>query len=231
MIAAVDLASAIEGLYVAFARYPLRARIEGCPHCDLGGNERSLHAAPLRELGADDFDRYPFKAMTTFGDVDDFRHFLPRIAELLTAVGAIGATDLGIFAGKMIYGEWTTWPERERDAVLTWLDALERAYLHDDVGRVYACDLLDANVALRGDATGFLSRWPDATGARALEELAAEIVAIGAASNRGETSRTHALVAMRPALDAALQRAVAAGLDAWELDAARDVLAFPPFAD
>ena len=79
-----SLQAAIEGLYAAFARYPLRAHIDGCPHCDLGAAERGLHARPLRDLREDDLGRYPFKAMSTFGNVDDFRHFFPRIAELIT---------------------------------------------------------------------------------------------------------------------------------------------------
>lgn len=53
-----SLETAIEGLYLAFARYPLRAHIDGCPHCDLEDAERGLPAKPLRELRADDLGYY-----------------------------------------------------------------------------------------------------------------------------------------------------------------------------
>ena len=44
---------------------------------------------PLQEPEAEDLGRYSFKAMTTVSDVHDFRHFLPRIKELL----ALGGLD------------------------------------------------------------------------------------------------------------------------------------------
>jgi hypothetical protein len=225
----VDLPASIEGLYAAFARYPLRARIEGCPHCDLGQNERGLHAAPLRRLRREDLDVYPFKAMTTFGDVDDFRHFLPRIAELLIE-GAIGAADLGVVAGKLAYGEWTRWPQPERAAVLAWLDALERAYLDDAVPHVFAHDVLDANLTLRGDAGPFLARWPGATGKRAIEDLAEEVRAIAMATNTGHGSGFVGLIALRDELQTAFTRAIEHGHDDVAIQDALEILAFPPFS-
>lgn len=103
------LRAAVERLYETFARYPLVAVIEGgCPCCRLGAHERDLHAAPLRELPEEHVGYFAFKAMTTFGGVDDFRHFLPRIAELVSERGHADACDLGSFTGKLSYGGFET---------------------------------------------------------------------------------------------------------------------------
>jgi hypothetical protein len=77
------LAEAIENLYRAFARYSLRKHVEGCPCCVRERDKRALESKPLRQLASSDLGRYAFKAMTTWGNQDDFRHFLPRIFELL----------------------------------------------------------------------------------------------------------------------------------------------------
>lgn len=224
------LRDAIEGLYRVFARHPLAARIDGCPHCELDANERSLHAAPLRELGEEDFGRYPFKAMTTFGDVDDFRHFFPRIAELVTFEGAVGACDLATLASKLAYGAWQTWPEPERAAVLAWLTALEDAYFAGEPCRVYRIELLDACATLRGDTYSFITRWTRARANAALEELADEVIAAATDANRGDPTRAGVLVPLRPAIEAALQRALAGGAERDVVQRALDTLAFPPFS-
>lgn len=230
--------ASIEGLYAAFARYPLRARIEGCPHCDLGGAERGLHAKPLRELDEDDLGRFPFKAMSTFGDVDDFRHFFPRIAELITYYGHSRACDLGVLARKLPYGEWERWPEPERAAILRWLGALEGAYLEGGCGvGVLFHDLLEAGATLRGTVEPLLARLPDARSERALDDLAHCVLEVSTAANRGGVpSGPHGaaiaarVVADRDRIEHTLREAMAPRRDRAPLDYALEALAFPPFA-
>lgn len=77
-----ELDQAIITLYNTFRTYRLKSKIDGCPCCQLESSEKMLHARPLNELTWVDFNVYPFKAMTTFGDENDFKHFLPRILEL-----------------------------------------------------------------------------------------------------------------------------------------------------
>ncbi|WP_017544125.1 hypothetical protein [Nocardiopsis prasina] len=102
--------SEIEDVYRVFARYPRPARVEGCQHCVTENDHHDLLGAPLRELDAERLRRFSHKALNTWGDVDDLRHFLPRLLELSLR----GDADLhGLFA-KLRQAGWTDWPEDER---------------------------------------------------------------------------------------------------------------------
>ncbi len=123
--------SLIENLYVAFGKYPLKERIDGCPCCNLGRAEKGLHSKELRELGWDELGLYTFKAMTTFGDVADFKHFLPRICELYVEDIFAATYDVGILFSKLEYADWRDWPDHEHAAVAAllkgWLASLARS--------------------------------------------------------------------------------------------------------
>jgi hypothetical protein len=73
------LRQSIEGLYKAFASYPLAEVIEGCPCCTTESQQTQIHAKPLRELSIDNLDDFARKALTTWGSADDLKHFLPRL--------------------------------------------------------------------------------------------------------------------------------------------------------
>jgi len=103
----------MEDLYDVFNKYPLRQHVEGCTcGCIPPTAEAGLHRRPLREMEPNDLDRYAFKAMTTWGDVEDFKHFLPRLLELLVHKSFI--VDTEIVLGKLSYGHWEAWPVRSR---------------------------------------------------------------------------------------------------------------------
>lgn len=105
--------SEIENVYRVFASYPRPARVEGCQHCVTEADHRDLFGAPLRELDAERLRRFAHKALNTWGDEDDLRHFLPRLLELSLR----GDGDLhGLFA-KLRQAGWTEWPKDERDAL------------------------------------------------------------------------------------------------------------------
>lgn len=57
--------------------------------------------------------------MTTWGNVDDFKHFLPRILELCIDHD-LGIHPFGIF-GKLKYGKWEIWDNAEKEAVIAFL--------------------------------------------------------------------------------------------------------------
>jgi hypothetical protein len=211
------VSDAVEQLYAAFARYPLAPRIEGCPHCDLGRAERSLHAAPLRQLRTEDLGVYPFKAMTTFGTVDDFRHFLPRIAELLARDGVVHTTDLVLFAGKLVYGGLASWPERERVAVRAWLDALVDRFVGGEPGVVDAATLLEAHRVLGMDTESLLDRWAVSEHVGSIEALADFVV-------HGERRWASSVAARRAAIERTLWRGLELGADPRRLESALDVL-------
>ncbi|MEQ9501427.1 MAG: hypothetical protein RIT81_31445 [Deltaproteobacteria bacterium] len=118
-----ELRASIEGLYDAFATYPLRATVPGCPHCELERAERALHARPLRELSWDDLGVFVFKAMTTFGEEEDFKHFLPRILELHARKPFAAKHDVDVVFGKLNYASSERWPDAERAAVRHFIDS------------------------------------------------------------------------------------------------------------
>jgi hypothetical protein len=113
----VDLHAAIEALYATFARYPVGAKVEGCPCCVDAALARALASAPLRAVPDDILQRYAFKAMTTWGSNDDFKHFVPAIWERMTATRSFGVNPQ-IAYGKLPYTDWDRWPEHERAAIV-----------------------------------------------------------------------------------------------------------------
>ncbi|MEV0459573.1 hypothetical protein [Catellatospora methionotrophica] len=78
-----DLRSAVERLYEVMARHPRPGSIAFCDHCVSHEENARLLRVPLRQLTADDLDRYAWKSMSTWGDEADFRHFLPRLLDLV----------------------------------------------------------------------------------------------------------------------------------------------------
>lgn len=57
--------------------------------------------------------------MTTWGDSDDFRHFLPRVLELMA--GDADSFDADLVLPKLAYGGWGSWPAGEKAAVEAFL--------------------------------------------------------------------------------------------------------------
>ena len=107
------LQDAIAQLREVFARYPVRAVLEGCPHCrgDVSADHPDLFALSLR-LG------------NTVGTHDDLKSFLPTLfAELVTS----GELDETVVVGRL--DGWREWPEDEREAVAGFLLASWSALL------------------------------------------------------------------------------------------------------
>jgi hypothetical protein len=146
------MAAAIEDLYRTFAGCRLGPHVEGCPHCVSDRDHARLYAGPLRSLTAGDLGYYPFKAMTTWGNAQDFRHFLPRILELMVSGDPDWWVDTEIVLGKLAYGEWGTWPTQEQAAVrsflrLRWTEGLSLA----EGGSDFDADTWLCAVASAGD--------------------------------------------------------------------------------
>lgn len=121
MTLAQELAKQTENLYQIFSGYIRPEKIEGCPHCFDPKAESKLHAKALHELTSADLDRFVFKALTTWGDVPTFKHFLPRIFELL--YGSDRFFDPELIADKLLYGKWYDWPAVEQQAIKNFVNA------------------------------------------------------------------------------------------------------------
>lgn len=119
------LESALEALYATFSRYD-GTHLEGCPHCVSFQDSAALRRAPLRQLGGE-LHPYLFKAMTTWGTEEDFKHFVPRLLDLYA-----WSTDAWLLCDKLLYARWRSWAEPEQRAVEGYLLALWRARLEED---------------------------------------------------------------------------------------------------
>lgn len=155
-----SLAAAVEGLYTAFERYPLGRHVEGCTcGCIPPGAEAALHGRPLRELTPDDLERYAFKALTTWGDEEDFRHFLPRLLELLARKDLMVNEE--IVLGKLAYGQWWNWPPPEYGAVAAFLHAWWSETLRQPAPEEswLVATALTAVAQAEDDLTPYLEEW------------------------------------------------------------------------
>jgi len=111
------VAESLEQMYSIFSAYPKPDRIEGCPCCVSDADQAELHTEPLREL--QNLDQYAFKAISTWGSVEDFKHFLPRVFELMIGEGFL--TDTFVVLGKLAFGGWKDWPEVEQKGIQRFL--------------------------------------------------------------------------------------------------------------
>lgn len=118
-----QLKASTESLYDAFSTYPGNPQMEGSPlYTDLDNWNRQLYSKPLKQLTAEDLSLYIGKAMTTWGDLNDFKHFLPRIMELTAVYDA--PLSIGTIFHKLEYANWCTWSELEKKAIQEFMIAL-----------------------------------------------------------------------------------------------------------
>ncbi|MDQ2772459.1 MAG: hypothetical protein M3Y54_18385, partial [Bacteroidota bacterium] len=133
----IELQESIEQLYRIFLKYPINLNMEGSPYYpELPKWNQALAAKTLRELSAEDLEVYHFKAMTTWGNVNDFKHFLPRIFGLLADLPI--EFDEWVALGKLNYGNYKNWPDEEKKAVLRFLLAFWQKLLAEK------SDIIDA---------------------------------------------------------------------------------------
>jgi hypothetical protein len=150
--------AALERLYVVFGRLPRPVSVDGCPHC-VGDDGRRLLDQPLRLLEPGGVvARHAAAALLTWGGVEDFRYFLPRLLECAVA-DAFSYPDPEIVFGKLAIAGWQDWPGEQRAAVDAFLAAWWADVLAGDrsglkIGTVVCC--LGATGA---DMASYLERW------------------------------------------------------------------------
>jgi hypothetical protein len=94
----------------AFAGYPRRAVLDGCPHCRgrVPVDEHDLFSLAI-SLGG------------TVGTDDDLKSLLPLLLERLITTDELDETV--VFGKLTMVGGWRGWPVGERDAIQSYLDA------------------------------------------------------------------------------------------------------------
>ena len=151
--------AAIERLYQVFAPYPAPVRLEASPLRDANAVLRALRSAPLRELQGGQLLPYAAWAITTVGNANDYRHFLPRIIELALAGPRWLGADPAVIAGKMdLPRRNDRWTAEERAAVRTAFLAAWKRWL--------------VGLAMMGGVADALDVWRHSPSPHAVEHLA-----------------------------------------------------------
>ncbi|HVP11838.1 MAG TPA: hypothetical protein VMV94_11695, partial [Phycisphaerae bacterium] len=103
----------------------------------------------------------------TWGTVNDFKHFLPRIFELMVFKDIYGGgTDSVFVISKLIEGKWRSWPKIDQDAVMGFLFAWWRLALasHPYCDVPEPQEVLGALIRLQFGLSDWLTVWDQAVG-------------------------------------------------------------------
>jgi len=166
-------------LYRIFECYPARRTMEACLHCVTREEIRALTTVPLRSLSKNNLERYAFKAMTTWGESEDYRYFLPRLLELCALDPDSYAVNIEKICHKLAYAHWEHWPQQERQAILDFLLVFWQLLLAQDYYTLgcSSSGYLEALSQILEDLSPFLQVWrsrSDAPAQRALADFLQE---------------------------------------------------------
>ena len=105
-------------------------------YCDCGcidpEDVRKLASKKLRDLEEDDFSSYHGSALYTWGDLDHYKHFLPRVLEVHRELNGRGLVGLFEISNKLEYAKWAEWDKSEVSAIKQFVlaDWIEFANKH-----------------------------------------------------------------------------------------------------
>jgi hypothetical protein len=220
------LRAAVDSLYLTFARYPYRASMPACAHCVTDADLIALGASSVRDLPADLLARYARKAVSTWGDIDDFKRLTPRLLDLVSR-DQPGIPPM-VITTKLRRANWATWPTEERKSIWQFLAAWWRFNLTRwaGPGRT-AFRVLDTIAVAETDLDPYFSEWHHALAGdtdgrlpaiRHLVELLCEsplqvddpdTVARLAPEATGDADKQYQAFLLDPATDEELERALA----------------------
>lgn len=171
-----EFLDSVAELYNAFEHYPAPKQMSGSPvygHLDEWNRDLARH--PLREIPAASLGRFAFKALTTWGEVEGFKHFLPRMLELLPFERI--EFEAWVLLDKLNVGKWGEWPTGERQAITRYLEAFWELLLTDP--KTFSpsefTDLFAAIAQVHPDFEQLLHQWRSHPFPTALKQLVAYI--------------------------------------------------------
>ncbi len=166
----LNLSDSIKDLYKTFEPYNAR-NLTGCTCCVDPRDSTFLALADLSSLSARELDNYSRKALTTWGEEKDFKHFIPRLFEIVSA-NPDAFTSLEVLFGKLRLCRWLSWPDPERKAVDNYLKAFWRNSLRNDPENVDIDTVICAIGGVRDSLKDFLDTWGEMTDPNAYRHLA-----------------------------------------------------------
>lgn len=141
-----SLESAIARLYDVFGAYRAPTSSSHSPYSTITDDEvAALRRTPIAKLQGRDLTTFAMSALTTWGDEDEFRHYLPRLCEL--AVTESGWVEVATLLGKLDTGRWRGWPTKEQDAIQSFFDEAWDASLQGETKASFATIALGASNA------------------------------------------------------------------------------------
>ena len=124
-----DINNNIKILYEVFKSYTIlgNLRERSCDCCITNSDIKFLMSKKLKDLSEQDLWYFMTSAITTFGNKNDYKHFLPRILELLYSNESL--IDDFLTFEKLNYSNWKSWEEEEFKSIQNyflalWVDAL-----------------------------------------------------------------------------------------------------------
>lgn len=113
----MDIEEAIENLYDVFSKYtPSDMHYCKCG-CIKEIEVQKLASKPLKQLEEEHFAYYHGSAVYTWGDVEHYKHFLPRILEVYHLKKGRAIIDLFEISTKLEGVDWHKWDVLEIDAI------------------------------------------------------------------------------------------------------------------
>ncbi|MEV1199493.1 hypothetical protein [Microbispora rosea] len=149
----------------------LSAKTNECDHCVSAERVRAARAAPLRMLTAAALSPYAWNGLYTWGDVEEFKHYLPRLLELLILeeLDGLHAPSLMLRLGV----RWQTWSKIEQEAVIGTVGAWWRQTLSSYPRDVDGMDLIEIIADdLKLDLAPYLAEWESNTTEAAARHMA-----------------------------------------------------------
>lgn len=129
-----DHPEVVRRLYEVFSSYHASPQTMGaCSHCVSPAEIKALFAKSLPQLSGADLNRYFVKAMTTWGNEREFKHFLPRLLELSVSGRPTLTDGLEWIPYKFSLLDWPCWKTEEVGAVRRfWCFALDECTTNGD---------------------------------------------------------------------------------------------------
>ncbi len=128
------LKTSIDNLYKVFSKYGLNVttlRNSSCPCCVTDEEIKEIATKPLKQLSGDELGHFSRSAISTFGTLEDYKHFLPRILECMQYPNTDLLFDFTCFE-KLKYTEWETWPMEEQKAIESYIETLWYTVINDE---------------------------------------------------------------------------------------------------
>lgn len=162
---------AIEYLYVTFKNYKANPNMEGSA---LYGNEvlkwnKELFSKELNQLTSEDLSRFCRKVLLTWGNIEDYKHFLPRVYELISQFDT--PYEEWILFDKLNRGSWRTWPDDEKTAIENYFICLWRKMLNMNSGKVFFDDYFAAISNVYPNFEELLNIWENDLNEFSIERL------------------------------------------------------------